>query len=314
VISPVSLTVEDPGLLTTLQDLGRWGAQHHGVSVSGAMDRLSLRLANRLVGNRDQTAALEVTLAGPTIRFNRESQVAVSGAEFILRLDEYEVSSETLLSIGSGQCLMFGRRLSGARAYIAVAGGVEGESFMGSRSTHLPTEKGGMAGRPLRRGDELRVGSLRGESVRSHPGPGLRWRRRPTGGTKVRVILGPQVDWFPRDSVETFCSKRYWVGIASDRMGYRLEGPPVRRGDAREMLSQAVPMGSIQVPQSGEPILAMADCQTTGGYPKIATVISADLHLLGQLGPGDWLEFDVCDRVIARQALVELEEIMASSQ
>ena len=144
-ISPVSLTVEDPGLLTTLQDLGRWGAQHHGVSVSGAMDRLSLRLANRLVGNRDQTAALEVTLAGPTIRFNRESQVAVSGAEFILRLDEYEVSSETLLSIGSGQCLMFGRRLSGARAYIAVAGGVEGESFMGSRSTHLPTEKGGMA-------------------------------------------------------------------------------------------------------------------------------------------------------------------------
>ncbi|HIC56245.1 MAG TPA: carboxylase, partial [Acidobacteria bacterium] len=110
-------------MLTTLQDLGRWGAQHHGVSVSGAMDRLSLRLANRLVGNRDQTAALEVTLAGPTIRFNRESQVAVSGAEFILRLDEYEVSSETLLSIGSGQCLMFGRRLSGARAYIAVAGG-----------------------------------------------------------------------------------------------------------------------------------------------------------------------------------------------
>ena len=312
--SPVSLTVEDPGLLTTLQDLGRWGAQHHGVSVSGAMDRLSLRLANRLVGNRDQTAALEVTLAGPTIRFNRDSQVAVSGAEFILQLDKYEVSPETLLSIGSGQCLMFGRRLSGARAYIAVAGGVEGESFMGSRSTHLPSQKGGMAGRPLRRGDELRVGILRSKSVRSHPGPGLRWRRRPTGGTKVRVILGAQVDWFPRDSVETFCSKRYWVGIASDRMGYRLEGPPVRRGDAREMLSQAVSMGSVQIPQSGEPILAMADCQTTGGYPKIATVISADLHLLGQLGPGDWLEFDVCDRVIARQALVELEEMMASVQ
>lgn len=312
--APVSLTVEDPGLLTTVQDLGRWGAQHHGVSVSGAMDKLSLRLANKLVGNREQAAALEVTLAGPTIRFNRESQVAVSGAEFILQLDEYEVSSETLLSIGSGQCLMFGRRLNGARAYIAVAGGVEAESFMGSRSTHLPTKRGGMAGRSLRRGDELRVGTLRGESVSSRPVPGLRWGRRPTGGTKVRVILGPQVDWFSPDSVETFCSQRYRIGIASDRMGYRLEGPPVHRGYAREMLSQAVPMGSVQVPQSGEPIVAMADCQTTGGYPKIATVINADLHLLGQLGPGDWLEFDVCDRVIARQALVELEELMASAE
>ena len=185
---------------------------------------------------------------------------------------------------------------------------------MGSRSTHLPSQKGGIAGRPLRRGDELRVGDLQSESAGSHLGFGLRWRRRPIGGTKVRVILGPQADWFPRDAIETFCSKRYRVGIASDRMGYRLEGPPVLRGDAREMLSQAIPMGSVQIPQSGEPMLAMADCQTTGGYPKIATVISADLHLLGQLGPGDWLEFDVCDRVIARQALAELEEIMASVQ
>ena len=304
-----SLTVETPGLLTTVQDLGRWGAQHYGVSVSGAMDRVSLRLANRLVGNCEQCAALEVTLTGPTFLFNKESLVAVSGAEFSLRLDDYLVSSDTLLSVGAGQRLSFGKRLNGARAYIAIAGGLDADSFIGSCSTHLPTGRGGMAGRSLRRGDELRVGSFGGESIK--PLSRLRWVPRPTGGTKVRVILGPQADWVSPQSIDTLCSERYHIGIASDRMGYRLEGAPVHRRSTGEMLSQAVSFGSVQAPQSGELIVAMADCQTTGGYPKIATVISADLHLLGQLGPGDWLEFDLCDRLAARQALVELEEMMA---
>ena len=308
---PTSLMVEDPGLLTTVQDLGRWGAQHYGVSVSGAMDRVSLRLANRLVGNCEQFGALEVTLAGPTLLFNKESQVAVSGAEFVLRLDDYLVSSDTLLSNSAAQRLSFGRRLNGARAYIAIAGGLMVDAFMGSCSTHLPSGRGGMAGRPLQRGDALRVGTVGGESIKLRPG--LRWIRRPTGGTKVRIILGPQADWLSSGSMDALCSERYYIGIASDRMGYRLEGVPIRRRSTSEMLSQAVSFGSIQAPRSGELIVAMADCQTTGGYPKIATVISADLHLLGQLGPGDWLEFDVCDRQTARQALFELEEMMALS-
>jgi len=312
VTSGLSLTVEDPGLLTTVQDLGRWGAQHYGVSVSGAMDRVSLRIANRLVGNRDQFAALEVTMAGPTIVFNTENQVAVSGAEFVIRLDDYLVSSDTLLTIHSGQRLSFGTRLSGARAYIAVAGGLDVEPVMGSCATHLPSKRGGLDGRPLRRGDDLRVGSFRGESIR--PGSKLRWGRRFTGGTKVRVILGPQAEWFSPDSIDTLCSQRYRVGLTSDRMGYRMEGASIYRQFATEMLSQAVSIGSIQVPPSGELIVAMADCQTTGGYPKIATVISADLHRLGQLGPGDWLEFDICDQPTARQALCDLESMMVSSQ
>ena len=306
----VSLTIEDPGFLTTVQDLGRWGAQHYGVSVSGAMDRVSLRVANRLVGNREGFAGLEGTMSGPTILFNKESQVAVSGADFVVQLDDYPVSSDTLLLVGCGQRLSFKRRLSGARAYIAIAGGLEVKSVMGSDSTHLLSKRGGIEGRPLQRGDELRVGTYRGESVR--PCSRLRWGRSFTGGTKVRVILGPQVDWFSQESIDTLCSKTYRVGIASDRMGYRMEGPLVHRYVHKEMLSQAISFGSIQIPQSGEVIIAMADCQTTGGYPKIATVISADLHLLGQLGPGDWLEFMVCDRSTARKALFDLESMMKS--
>lgn len=308
--APVSLTIEEPGFLTTVQDLGRWGAQHYGVSVSGAMDRVSLRVANRLVGNREGFAGLEVTMSGPTILFNTESQVAVSGADFVIYLDDYPVSSDTLLLVGRGQRLSFKRRLSGARAYIAVAGGLEVESVLGSSSTHLPSKRGGLAGRPLQRGDELRIGTYRGESVR--PSSNLRWGRRFTGGTKVRLILGPQADWFSWESIETLCSETYRVGISSDRMGYRMEGAEVHRYVQREMLSQAISFGSIQVPQSGKLIVAMADCQTIGGYPKIATVISADLHLLGQLGPGDWLEFDVCDRPAARQALFDLESMVMS--
>jgi len=126
------------------------------------------------------------------------------------------------------------------------------------------------------------------------------------------VILGPQSDWFSQKSIETLCSETYYVGISSDRMAYRMEGLPVHPYVQREMLSQAISFGSIQVPPSGELIVAMADCQTTGGYPKIGLVISADLHLLGQLGPGDWLEFDVCDRPAARQALFDLENMMVS--
>lgn len=306
----VALTIEEPGFLTTVQDLGRWGAQHYGMSVSGAMDRVSLRLANRLVGNREGFAGLEITMSGPTILFNKESQVAVSGGDFAVELDDYAVSSDTLLSVGCGQRLSFKRRLSGARSYLAVAGGIQVKSVMESASTHLPSKIGGIAGRPLQRGDELRVGAYRGESVR--PCSDLRWGRSFTGGTKVRVILGPQSDWFSQKSIETLCSETYYVGISSDRMAYRMEGLPVHPYVQREMLSQAISFGSIQVPPSGELIVAMADCQTTGGYPKIGLVISADLHLLGQLGPGDWLEFDVCDRPAARQALFDLENMMVS--
>ena len=305
-----ALTIEEPGFLTTVQDLGRWGAQHCGVSVSGAMDRVSLRLANRLVGNREGFAGLEITMSGPTILFNKESQVAVSGADFVVELDDYPVSSDTLLSVGRGQRLSFKRRLSGTRSYVAVAGGLEVRSVMGSASTHLPSKSGGVGGRRLRRGDELRVGTYRGRSVR--PCSDLRWGRSFTGGTKVRVILGPQADWFSRGSIKTLCSETYRVGIASDRMGYRMEGQPIHRHVQQEMLSQAISFGCIQVPPSGELIVAMADCQTTGGYPKIAAVINADLHLLGQLGPGDWLEFDVCDRSAARRALFDLETMMVS--
>ncbi len=304
-----SLIIEDPGLLTTVQDLGRWGAQHYGVSVSGAMDRVSLRLANRLVGNPEEFAGLEITMSGPKIRFNKNSQVAVSGAEFILRLDGYLVSSDTLLTVESGQILSFGERLNGARAYLAVAGGLDIEPVMGSRSTHLPSKRGGISGRSLRRGDELCVGDFRGESVR--PCSTLKWGRRTFGGAKVRVIFGLQANWFLPEALDTLCAETYRVGTASDRMGYRMVGAPVHTCGSKELLSQAVSFGAVQVPPSGELIVSMADCQTTGGYPRIATVITADLYLLGQLGPGDWVEFLPCDRAMARKALCELEDLIA---
>lgn len=291
-----------PGLLTTVQDSGRWGHQQYGVSVSGAMDVMSLHWANRLVGNRSTAAALEMTLTGPTLHFERGARIAICGAAFDLRLDDHQVSLDTLIDARPGQTLTFGRRTSGARAYLAMAGGIEVTPVLGSRSTHLPSRMGGVEGRALKSGDTLTIGMVQGVPVR--PTPKYKWKKRAVfGGVCVRVLPGAHHDWFDANTVEQLHHMRCTVSPVSDRMGYRLSGDPLWRRHDRQVLSQALPLGALQVLPSGGIIVAMADRQTSGGYPRIATVISADIPLLGQLAPGDWLEFEPCDQATAREAL-----------
>jgi antagonist of KipI len=293
-----ALSVIRPGMLTTVQDLGRWGFQHLGVPVAGPMDWYSHRLANRLVGNPDEAAALEITLIGPELAASGDVVCAVSGASFELWCGANPQPVNVPFLLRRGERLRFGVRSAGARATLAVAGGIDTPEMLGSRSTSLISRMGPFGGRVLVAGDVLPVGSLQ-RPDRLSPRP----LALPRGGARIRVMLGPHHGRFTDEALETFCSARYIVTPDSNRMGYRLDGAVLARRDTTDMLSDATPVGSLQVPPSGLPILLMADRQTTGGYPKIATVITADLPLAGQLGPGDWIAFTPCGRAAAIDAL-----------
>lgn len=296
------LVVIKPGMLTTVQDLGRWGFQDSGVPVAGPMDTYSHRLANRLVGNPDGAATLEVTLIGPDVEFDGEVRFAIAGAEFPARLNDTAVPMHRACSAGHGSRLRFGIRTRGARAYLAVAGGFDLPLTFGSRATHLLSAMGPNGGRALASGVRLPIGQpSMANAVAGAPLP------LPSGGARVRVMWGPQDDYFTEDARATLVTTRYEITSPSNRQGYRLKGTPLAHAGSADILSDATPIGSLQVPASGQPILLMADRQTTGGYPKIATVVTADLPLAGQLAPGEWIEFEACTLAEARQALVDSE-------
>ena len=303
----MGLLVIRPGLLTTVQDLGRWGHQHRGVPVSGAMDTTSHRLANLLVGNPESAATLEVTVTGVELVFDAPTVFAVAGAEFELLLDDVPVAMNHTYAAGAKQTLRFGSRLAGARAYLAFAGGVDVPEVLGSRSTHVASGMGGLAGRALRPGDRFAVG------VSPEPQPKLSRRTNgltplPNEGVRVRVLEGPDTDVFGESEMARLYSTRYRVTSESNRMGYRLDGHRLARSNPDDPLSSAIPNGSVQVPTSGEPIVLLADRQTVGGYPRIVTVISADLPVVGQLMVSHWIEFEPCSQETARRALVALEQ------
>ena len=238
------------------------------------MDWASHRLANRLVGNPVAAATLEVTMGGLELTFDGDVQFAIAGAEFQLDLSGQVVGMNRAVRAAAGSFLKFGPRLRGARAYLAVAGGVIVPPVLGSRATHIASRLGGFEGRALRAGDRLQVGSglLPREPVTDRFDQTI-----PDGGAQVRVLPGPQLDRFPPRTLETLQSSRYVLSPKSDRMGYRLEGQPLPWGANEELISGATVAGAVQVPSSGLPILLMADCATTGGYPILAVVISADL-------------------------------------
>ena len=302
----MGIHVTRPGMLSTVQDLGRWGFQNLGVPVAGPMDRCSHRFANVLVGNPAGAATLEITLIGPELVFEQATRVAVTGAEFDLVLDGRTMPMNESVPVPAGSNLRFRERRRGARAYLAAAGGFDVPELLGSRSTHLPSRFGGLAGRALAAGDVLRlrpVGEKQMKPVRRQGFP----LELPQGGARVRVMLGPQDNLCAPSGIKTFCTSRYAISARSDRMGYCLTGPPVELVSSAGTLSDATPTGTVQVPGSGQPMILMADGQTTGGYPKLAIVITADLPLVGQLSPGDWLEFEVCDRAVALRALIAQE-------
>jgi KipI family sensor histidine kinase inhibitor len=298
-----AVTVMRPGLMTTVQDDGRWGFQHQGVPVSGAMDRPSLHEANRAVGNPSTAAALEATLGGLEVRLEHAGALAVAGADLSATLDGHALPLGARVPHTVGGVVRFDARRRGARAYLALDGGLDVVPCLGSRATDLTSGLGGVDGRRLRASDRVPVGEAVPATRQEGPPDATAARVRPAGGARVRVMPGPHSEWFPPAALNRLCGTRYEVTPESNRMGYRLRGAEPLPRDAREMISDATCAGGLQVPPSGQPILLMADRQVTGGYPIIATVITADLPVVGQLAPGDWIEFDTCTRADALAAL-----------
>ena len=306
------IQVQEPGLFTTVQDLGREGFGPMGVSPSGAADAISLRVGNRLVGNVEGAAGLEMTLLGGTFVFPTGALLALTGSDFGATLDGKPVELWTSFEARAGQALRLGPTRSGARCYLCVRGGIEVKLFLGSASTHILSGLGGHEGRALRKGDVLKIGeangSYRKRTVAAKMLEGLSPRK------VLRVTPGPQSDWFPETAQKIFYASTYRIAEESNRMGLRLEGAPIPALPGGEMTSEGVALGAIQVPEGGQPILLLVEQQTTGGYPKIANVISADFHSLGQLRPRDEIRFEQVGWETARSLLREQEKLLASEE
>jgi KipI family sensor histidine kinase inhibitor len=306
------ITVVKPGMFTTIQDLGRWTHQSSGVPVAGPMDAMSYRLANLIVGNAWGAAALEATVVGPELRIDADCLVAITGADLGATLDARLLPLNTAVACAQGSVIRCGERRRGARAYIAFDGGIGTPAVLGSRATHVRSAMGGVTGGALRAGDVIPLqppAAMRPTTAIRAGGTVA------AGGARLRILLGPQDDFFPPAAVQTLQRTRFTITSQSDRMGYRLAGrEQLPYATTQEMISDATFAGAIQVPRSGEPILLMADRQTTGGYPQIATVITADLPLAGQLAPGDWVEFQLCTRAEALAALVAQEAALLANE
>jgi len=289
-----AIRVLEPGLLTTVQDLGRFGRQDLGVSPAGAVDPAALILGNRLVGNPIGAAALEVTLVGPTLRFEADGRIAVTGADLGAALDGQDLPVGVAVDVRAGQTLRFHGGSRGCRTYLCAAGGIDVAPVLGSRSTDLMGRIGGPdgRGRALRAGDRLAVGApggAGGAAGAAAAGRRVRWRFVPDR-FELRVVVGPQRDHFTDEALAMFFGSAYTVTAASDRTGVRLAGPAVPRA-AGEILSEGQALGAIQIPPDGQPIVLLAGRATAGGYPKLGVVITPDVALLGQARPGDVIRF-----------------------
>jgi biotin-dependent carboxylase-like uncharacterized protein len=300
------LEIVAPGLMTSVQDLGRLGAQALGMPVAGATDALALRLANAVVGNPENTAALEIGYLGPTLTAAVDGVRVVLGGKAKLTLQPVDGSEARSvkpwrsLRLKRGDKLTIGAVEEGGVAYLAVAGGFAIQPFMGSLSTYMRSGLGGFEGRALKAGDRLPLNTAAAEGDERELADEIDY-----GSGAIRVVLGPQDDRFTQKGIETFLSATYTVTKEADRMGIRLDGETVEHTRGADIASEGVVTGSIQVPGNGKPIILMADRQTTGGYTKIATVISADLARVGRMKPGDTLSFarvEVAEAEAARRA------------
>ncbi|HLE60255.1 MAG TPA: carboxyltransferase domain-containing protein, partial [Thermoanaerobaculaceae bacterium] len=303
------IRVIEPGFQTTVQDLGRPGHAHIGVSASGACDALSLRIGNWLAGNPEGAPALEMTLAGGTFAFTGPGVIALAGSDFGPVIDDYRVPLWAAIEVRQGQTLVCGATRSGARCYLSVRGGIALEAVLGSHSTHLTTGLGGLAGRALRKDDVLAVGP----AVEQVPTT-RRFPRELTGKLlrrgEVRVTRGPQWEWFGEQAWDAALGSTYTVSEDSSRMGLRLRGAALPAERQGSMLTEGVSLGALQVPPDGQPILSFVEHQTTGGYPQIGCVIAADVHRVGQLRPRDEIRFVAVSLSEADEALREQEALL----
>lgn len=304
-----ALVVLKPGMLTTIQDRGRWGWQSRGVPVAGPMDPCAHRVSNALVGNDPDAATLEITLLGPELAFEDERLAAIAGAEFDVVVDDRPAPWNAAFLVPSGAHVRFRGRKQGVRAYLSVAGGIDVPLTLGSRSTHVISGMGGLDGRALKAGDRIALGD-RSKARGAAPALDAPVVPLPKGEAVIRVLPGPQREYFSRDALDVLQSAPYVIAQNSDRMGFRLTGPRLVHARGADIISDATPLGVLQVPASGQPILLMADRQTAGGYPKLATVITADVAVAGQLGPGDAIRFSVCSSRDAMAALIAQERAL----
>lgn len=302
--------VEHPGLLTTVQDLGRWGYRGKGMPLAGAMDTIALKTGNIMVGNPINTAALEITLMGPTLTVtNGESLVALTGADLGLSINGEPGKAWKCVRVRKGDTLSFGGPSGkGCRAYLCISGGIDVEPVMGSRSTYLRGSLGGFNGRALAKGDIIKTGG-------AYP----LWKRLegfecPSelvlnfSNLDLKAVPGPQDNMFTPKGLEVFFSSEYTITSSADRMGYRLEGPLIEHLGGADIISDAIPPGSIQVPGNGQPIVMLSDGQTTGGYAKIAVLTTAARCNLAQLIPGEKVSFTKVDQATAILENRQLEE------
>lgn len=315
------IEVIKPGLWTTVQDLGRPGYRTYGVPTGGAMDPVAHKLANLLVGNPPEAATLEMALTGPHLRFLSDGVIAIAGADMQPNLQGRVVSLWRTIRVERGDELRFGSARNGRWGYVAVRGGIQVEPVMGSRSTFVRGGFGGFKGRPLRKGDVIsglkreadggmtagKAGAMAAVANRILP---PRYRPDYDEDRPVRFVLGPEWDAFPEEALARFVSSEYSVTTSSDRMGYRLVGPKLthrRSTVGANIKSDHIIPGCIQVPGDGQPIVLMSDCQVTGGYTRIGTVISVDLPVLAQKKPGDTVRFAQV-RIEEAQALWKEQE------
>jgi antagonist of KipI len=313
-----------PGLLTTVQDLGRMGFAQQGVSPSGAMDGNALRAANLLVGNDEDAAGLEITSGGVRLEFRKRALIAICGADLSPAMSGVALSSWRAIYAQDGSVVEFGYARRGWRAYFAVAGGIDVPKVMGSRSTYLRAGVGGLEGRPLRTGDLLARGRPSAAAERAMfdsrqslgPLPFALTDRvlvepeRLYRSGPIRFVPGP--DWHMMDEADrkAFVTESFEISTKSDRMGYRLSGRELRSAKGAELISTAVLTGTVQVPPGGEPIVLLADRQTTGGYPMVAQVTRADLGAVAQLRPGNEIRFAEVTIDDAHQALRHVEKVI----
>lgn len=330
----MKMSVIRAGVQTTVQDRGRYGFQRFGVPVSGAMDGYSLEVANLLVGNGRDAAGLEMTLVGPALEFDADTLIAICGADLSPHVGASPVPNMKPVWLRKGSCLDFGHSRLGCRAYLAVAGGVDVPAVLGSRSTYQRAALGGIEGRAVKRGDSIAVlpvdehrfpalhtqlSKSNAEFTSPHWSASLHPERMSRAPQTIRFVAGRHWELLSQDARSLFASAEYVVGTSSDRMGYRLDGAPLKRDEVPDSESEATAFGTIQLPPDGKPIVLMADRQTIGGYPRVGEVASVDLPLLAQLKPLDRLHFErislgEAQRLlhVQAQALAQIHEAVES--
>ena len=287
----MGIEILQSGLYTSVQDFGRIGYQDAGFSVCGAMDKKSLSIGNLLVDNQEDEAGLEITLIGPKIKFTEENFISITGGDLNPKINGEKVSMYKALLVKKDDILSFEDSQIGARAYIAFCGGLKIDKVMGSKSTNVKCSLGGYKGRTLKDGDSIEFSSPK-VYLENYLSRKLDFKLEEEKEIVLRVILGPQDDAFTENGIYTFLNEKYEVTKEFDRMGCRLDGPIIEHKTSADIISDGIVLGSIQVPSHGKPIIMLSDRQTTGGYTKIATVISVDIGKLAQRKTGDKIRFE----------------------